>query len=133
MKITSKQYAISLYEAILDKKDSEIKGAIKNFVKIVIDNNDTCKSDLVISEFSKIWNRENGIIEANILSTNKLDKEIVEVLSDYIKDISKSKNVTITEKIDKKLIGGVVIKYGDKILDGSIKTRLNSLKNNMIK
>ena len=133
MKITSKQYATSLYETILDKKEGELKGVIENFVKIIIANNDLSKADSVISEFSKLWNKEKGVIEAEVLSAVKLDKETVDILSDYISNITKSKNVSIETETDKKLIGGVIIKYGDKILDGSLKTRLKDFKNKLVK
>jgi len=41
--------------------------------------------------------------------------------------------VIMSEKVDKKLLGGIVIKYGDKVLNGSLKNSLVELKNKMVK
>lgn len=124
MKITSKQYALSLYETVRNKKDSEVRGAIKKFVEVVIYNNDISKVDRIISQFSKIWNREQGIVEVEFISSLELDKKIVKLLNNYMVELSGAENVVVSEKIDKGILGGVVIKYGDKVLDGSLKMNL---------
>ena len=38
-----------------------------------------------------------------------------------------------TKKIDKNILGGVIIRYGDKVVDGSLKTQLEDLKEKLIK
>lgn len=133
MKITTKQYAESLYQSVQNKKDSQIKSAIENFVKLLISNNDMAKADKIIGQFEKIWNREEGIVEAEAVSARELDKKIVKLLNGYIIQLSGASKVLLKQKIDKNVLGGVVIKYEDKILDGSLKTKLEALKINMIK
>ena len=46
----------------------------------------------------------------------------------YIVKLTKDKNVNIDKKIDKDILGGVVIKYDDKILDISLRTKLEELR-----
>lgn len=140
MKITPKQYGEALYQSVQNlpagkagKKDSQIKSAIENFVKLLISNNDMAKADKIIGQFEKIWNREKGIVEAEAVSARELDKKIVKLLNGYIIKLSGASKVLLKQKIDKNILGGVVIKYEDKILDGSLKTKLEALKINMIK
>jgi len=133
MKINAKQYARSLYEAVQNKSDSQIKDVLKSFVKVLINNNDISKADKIIAEFSKIWNKKQGVVEAEVISAKELDNPIIRLMSDYIVKLLKAKEVIINKKIDKNLLGGVVIKYGDKILDNSMRIRLCELKNRMIK
>ncbi|MCG2690591.1 ATP synthase F1 subunit delta [Candidatus Parcubacteria bacterium] len=133
MKITPKQYAESLYQSVINKKDSRIKGILDNFVKLLIDNNDISKIDKIIGQFKKIWNREEGIVEAEAVSARELDKKIVKLLNGYIVQLSGARKVLLKQKVDKNILGGVIIKYEDKILDGSLKMKLNELRSKMIK
>jgi F-type H+-transporting ATPase subunit delta len=133
MKITPKQYAESLYQSVYSKKDSQIKGILDNFVKLLIDNNDISKIDKIIGQFKKIWNREEGIVEAEAVSARELDKKIVKLLNVYIVQLSGARKVLLKQKVDKNILGGVIIKYEDKILDGSLKMKLNELRSKMIK
>ena len=133
MKISPKQYALSLYESVKDKSEKEIKQIVGDFVKILIAGGNISKFEKIIAEFNAIWNREQGIVEAEIISANGLDEETRELLEKYIGKLSGAKKVETIEKQDKSLLGGVVLKYGDKILDGSLKAKLNLLKNDMKK
>ena len=73
------------------------------------------------------------MVEAEVISANVLDEETAEELKKYIADASGKKKVEINNKIDKKILGGAVIKYEDKIIDGSLKTRISELRERLIK
>lgn len=133
MKITTKQLALSLYESVEGKSAAEVKVAIKQFVEVLAGKNQLAKAEKIIAEFIKIWHIKHGIVEALAISTNGLNKADVKLLKDYIADLSGAKKVLLNEKVDKNILGGVIIKYGDKILDGSLKTQLADLKNRMMK
>ncbi|MCK5510209.1 ATP synthase F1 subunit delta [Candidatus Parcubacteria bacterium] len=133
MKITAKQYAESLYEAVQDKNNSQIKNSINNFFNILIQNNDLAKAEAIVKEFEKIWNIEQGIIEAKVVSAKELDNKIIKLLNNYITKLSGAEKVILNQKINKDILGGVVIKFEDKILDGSLRARLSELKSEMIK
>jgi F-type H+-transporting ATPase subunit delta len=133
MKTNSTQYAELLYE-ITDKEDeSQVSEAIKGFAKFLVNNNDSFKIDKIIKKFQEIWNEKNGVVEAKIESASKLDESIKQMLNEYILELSQAKKVVIEEKTDKELLGGVVIRYKDKILDGSLRTRLTELNHKMTK
>ena len=133
MKITPKQYAESLYEAISEKGKKEAEAAVVNFVNILFANNDASKINNIIDLFEKKWNKEEGVVEAEIISKEKLSSGIIKSLNDYIAKLSGAKKVIMNEKEDKNILGGVVIKYEDKIFDASLKTKLEDLNSNMIK
>lgn len=128
MKIIPKQYALSLYESVIGKSKAEIKQVMKNFAGILAENNDTAKTEKIINEFDKVWNKEQRIIEAEIISARKLEKQSVSILNKYIGKLSGAKIVNVKETEDKNLLGGVILKYGDKVMDVSMRTKLSSLK-----
>ncbi len=133
MKITPKQYAESLYQVIRGKEKKDTENAIVNFVNILIENNNVSKLDKIIEQFEKIWNKEERIVETEIISSEKLNSGVIKLLKDYIAKLSGAKNVIINEEKDKNILGGVVIKYEDRIIDGSLKTRIEDLKKSMVK
>ena len=133
MKITAKQYVESLYQAVRDKNNSQIKDAIKNFFSILVQNNDILKAEEIVKEFEKIWNIEQGIIEAKVVSAKELDKNIVKLLNNYITELSGVRKIILNQKINKNILGGMVITYEDKVLDGSLRMRLGDLRSEMVK
>lgn len=133
MKFTPKHYATNLFNLVDGKKAEEVNVVLKSFVEVLAENNQIAKAKSIIEEFSKVWNREKGIIEAEIVSANELDEEMIEELKGYIAKESGRKKVEVITKIDKDILGGVVIKYEDQILDGSLKTKLVELKERMAK
>jgi F-type H+-transporting ATPase subunit delta len=128
MKITPKKYAIALYDIVKDKKKDQIKLVLVEFVKLLNENNDLTKAKKIIFEFNQIWNKEAGIIETEIISASELNKTILQDLNDYIIKLTKAKKIEVKEVIDKNLLGGVVLKYEDKIVDGSVRAKLSSLR-----
>ena len=115
------------------KKKKEVEQAINEFARVLVANNDITKLDKIIQEFNNIWNEKEGIVEAEVKSAQELDKSIIKTLSDYIVNLSGAKKVELNKIVDKNLLGGVVIKYSDKVMDGSLKNRINNLKSNLKK
>jgi F-type H+-transporting ATPase subunit delta len=128
MKISARQYANALFEAVRGKKEGEVKVALKNFVGILAEKNDFKKAPEIIRELIKVYRKEEGIIEAEIISAEPLKKELAGELREYIKKASGAEKVELKEITDSAILGGVVIKFEDKIIDGSLRMRLSELK-----
>ena len=130
-KISNVQYATALYEMAQGKTQSEINFAISNFVKILAKDNQIKNINSIIGKFRDIWNKEEGIVEAEIVSREKLDSKSVNQLIDYIGKNYESKNVEIVNKIDKDIKGGIIVRVGDEVMDASIEKRLKNLKKSL--
>ena len=133
MKITPKQYARLRMETTEGKPEERAKEIIGELVRFLARNNDAGKSRKIIEQFGELWNRKKGIVEAEITGAKEFDKETVKLLNNYIVGLSGAKEIELKQKVDKSILGGAIIKYGDKVVDGSLKTRLLSLKERMIK
>ncbi len=128
MKITAKQYAQSLFEATKDASESEAIEVTQKLAEVLASNNQMSQTEKILDYFNSLWNREKGIIEAEVISANELDKEMLTLLNGYIVKLLKDKEVVIKQKIDKSVKGGFIIRLGDKILDASLSTRIKELK-----
>jgi len=131
MKITAAQYAKTLYELTAEKSKNEIDKVIVNFVNILSKSNQLKNSGKIIANFSDIYNQENGIIEAEIMSARKLESSQVHKVESYLKNKYKVKEVVINNRIDEKIKGGIVIKVSDELLDASVARQLTNLKNKL--
>lgn len=127
MKITPKQYAISLYESTKKVDELEIEKRIKKFIDILKRNNNLSLIDKIIEKYYEHYRSEKNISKIEITSNKKIDSEILNKIIHKFK-----KQIEIEEKIDESLIGGMIIKIDDSLLiDGSIKRKLEELKKNI--
>ena len=80
--------------------------------------------DVFLSEISRI----NGEVQAEVTSSFELDKAQQNKVVSAISDATKGKKIVLSTKVDETLIGGLVVKIGSKMIDNSIKTKLNNLE-----
>lgn len=132
MKISTKQYAQALYELTLGKSESEVGIVVEKFVKELVKNNQTKSATKIIDNFNNIYNRENGIIEAEIESREQLQTEVLEKIEKYLIKKYNAKQIILNKKINPEIKGGVIIKAGDEITDLSVAGSLNRLKRELI-
>jgi F-type H+-transporting ATPase subunit delta len=71
-----------------------------------------------------------GEVTADVISAKALTKAQTEKLAKTLK-ASTGKTVTLNETVDESLIGGLVVKVGSRMIDTSIRSKLNSLQNAM--
>lgn len=128
MKISVQQYAKSLYDSVGDKSEKEVKLALHNFVAILGRNRELNKAEEIIRVFNEIWSKEHGEVTATLISARELGPTAREVVTNYLKEKTSAKKISLQEEVDKKLLGGFVLKYNSKVLDGSLKTSLEQLK-----
>jgi len=128
MKISAQQYAQSLYDSIAGKSEPDAKAVLQNFVAILGKNRELNKEEAIIAAFNEIWNQEHGEIVATLESARELGPTARDTVVDYLKAKTDAKKIILEEKIDPELIGGFVLRYGSKVLDGSLKNSLDSLR-----
>jgi len=129
MKITAKQYAQSLYESLKEKSETEIKLTIHNFVSVLAKNNNLKLSSEIMAAFREIWDEEEGQLNVELTSARTLDKKSKEIILDYLKERLSVSQINLTEKIAPSLMGGFILRYGSRIIDGSLKNNLFKLRN----
>lgn len=133
MKISATQYAKSLYETTAGKSEPEIDGVVAGFVKLLRKSRKMKLADKIIAKFSEIYNRENSTVEAEITTRYKIQDTRYKQVEDFIKKKYSVREVILNNIVDEKIKGGIIIKVGDEILDGSVARQLRELKNNLIK
>jgi F-type H+-transporting ATPase subunit delta len=129
MKISIKQYSQTLFDLTENKSQEEILIIVKKFAEILKENGQLKNTEKIMEKFGELYNEAHGIILAEIVSREKLNDELVEKLKSYIKEKYSAKVVEIENIIDEKIKGGIIIRVGDEIIDGSVANELKKLKN----
>ena len=79
------------------------------------------------ARFEQLWDEENKLLPVEITSSVELDKEIVAQIGDRIGEQTGQK-VELSSKVDPDILGGLVVRVGNFVLDASIRNRLNQLR-----
>ncbi|ABO51655.1 ATP synthase F1 subcomplex delta subunit [Desulforamulus reducens MI-1] len=102
-----------------------------NFLGLVVDKRRENYIAGIAAEFSVLANEARGKVAAEVTTAIEIDEkqkqELVKVASRMA-----GKEVEPTFGVDPSLIGGVVVRIGSKVIDGSIKTRLATIKSRLM-
>ena len=83
----------------------------------------------IVAEYLKIYYRKNRILDVKATFTKELTDEQKKKLIDKLSQKT-GKEINLEVKIDKNILGGGIIRIGDKIIDGSIRRELDNWKRN---
>lgn len=122
MKFTSQQYAQALYDAVHETKDHDV--VLDNFVKILAQNGDLGKADEIEMEYRKLEMKEKGIVQAQVTVAREVN--VNSAIINEMNEIVKGK-VELKTQVDEGIVGGVVVRVDDTLIDASVKTQLNDL------
>ena len=118
-------------DEIIDKVFKSEEEYIRNFIKIIFINKRGNCLIKILNEFIKTCNENLNIKDGVIYSVNKLSNEQIEKIQESLSTRLNCK-VELTNSLDEKLLGGVKVSIEDKIFDGSIKNKLEKLKESLI-
>ncbi len=128
MRLSASQYAQALYDA-LNESDSKSHDLIMDrFVKILAQNGDLNLQQKIEEEYLRIERKSRGIKEAEV--TVARDIEINSSLIHNLNEIMGNK-VEIKKRVDEGIVGGIVVRVEDTLIDASIKMQLNKLNQNL--
>lgn len=132
MKISINNYARILYEALEETKQDDIAVVIENFVKLLSRNNHLRYSKRIITGFEELYNKKNGIVKAEVISKENLDDSAIKKIKVFFKEKSWVKEVELTNKINPEMIGGIILKTTNEMIDKSIDGKLAELNKHLL-
>jgi F-type H+-transporting ATPase subunit delta len=114
--------------AILDK--AEITGIAANFLKVLTANRRLFAVVDVIRAFRALVAKFKGEATADVTVAEALSEPNLDALKVALKSVT-GKDVALNVKVDPSIIGGLVVKLGSRMVDSSLRTKLNSIKHAM--
>jgi len=113
-----------------DGLDRAISGAdetVVNFLKLLIQKHRTPLIFRVRAELEQLWEQENRLLPVTVTSAIELDKKTVKQIGDRISEQTDRK-VELSSRVDPDILGGIVLRVGNSVLDASIRNRLENLR-----
>ena len=111
----------------LDRAVSGADPVVVNFLKLLIENHRMPVIFRVRREYDRLWEEENKLLPVRVTSAVELDSKTVSQIGDQIAEQT-GRKVELSSEVDPDILGGIVVRVGNSILDASIRTRLEQLR-----
>lgn len=108
----------------------DVGGAPRNLLALMVRRGRFELLPDVIREFTRLYRRREGIVEATVTSATELDAGEVKALHERLVSITGSQ-IELQHHVDPELLGGVQVRVGDRLIDGSVRGRLERLRSDL--
>jgi F-type H+-transporting ATPase subunit delta len=131
-------FFFSPYFSTEEKKDglhSAVTGAdpeIRNFLELLLEKHRMPVVFRIRQDYDRLWEQAHKLLPVEITSAIELDPSIAERIGDEI-GRQTGRTVELTSTVDPDVIGGIVLRVGNSILDASIRNRLENLRKQVAK
>ena len=112
-------------DAVLDK--ASISGIAKNFLRVVAANRRLFAVDQIIRGFHAAVAKHKGEVTAEVTVAEPLSDARMNEIREALKGVT-GKDVHVDVAVDPSIIGGLKVKLGSRMVDSSLRTKLNSIK-----
>ena len=117
---------VSAMTAILEKAGAN--ALTVKFIGAVADNGRLFALPRISQNFVELVAKKRGQVSAEVVSAVALDKERQKLVEQSVAKIAGSDKLSLSMRVDPSLIGGLVVRIGSRMIDTSIKTKLNRLE-----
>jgi F-type H+-transporting ATPase subunit delta len=131
-------FFFSPYFSTEEKKDGlrkTVTGAdelVANFLELLIENHRVPAIFRVRRVYDELWADENKLLPVQITSAVELDAKVVKEIADEIGKRT-GRKIDLATEVEPDILGGIVVRVGNSILDASIRNRLERLRKQVAK
>jgi ATP synthase F1 delta subunit len=114
----------------LDRAVSGADAALINFLKLLIENHRMPVIFRVRRGYEELWQEENKLLPVQVTSAVELDQATVRQIGDRIAEQT-GRKVDLSANVEPDILGGIVVRVGNSVLDASVRNRLEQLRKNV--
>ena len=112
--------------AILDK--AGIGGIAANFLRVITTNRRLFAVRDIIKGYRALVARHKGEVRAEVTVAETLSDANLDALKGALKSVTGGKDIDLDIEVDPAIIGGLIVKVGSRMIDSSLRTKLNAIK-----
>ena len=112
--------------AILTK--AGITGLAANFLRVITTNRRLFAVRDMIRAYRGLVARHKGEVTAEVTVAEKLNDKNLDALKSALKSVTGGKDIDLDVNVEPAIIGGLIVKVGSRMVDSSLRTKLNSIK-----
>ena len=105
-----------------------ITGLAANFLRVITTNRRLFAVRDMIRAYRALVARHKGEVTAQVTVAEKLSDNNLDALKSALKSVTGGKDIDLDVKIEPAIIGGLIVKVGSRMVDSSLRTKLNSIK-----
>ena len=116
----------------IDGLTEGMKTSSTNFLKVLSDNGREEILEEVLGRYEELVKEYLGRVEVGVTTAVELSEDQLDRLRDRLGGVLEGREIILETKVDPDLIGGAVFRFGGRMMDGSIRGRLESLREGML-
>ena len=131
-------FFFSPYFSTEEKKDGlhrAVDGAeplFLNFLELLLENHRAPVIFRVRRGYDSLWEAHNRLLPVEVTSAVELDEQTVRGIGDRIAEQT-GRKIDLSSIVEPDILGGIVVRVGNQVLDASIRTRLDSLRKQVVR
>ena len=126
--LTNRLYPMELREKVMAQLISAVQAdkLLTNFLNLLVEKKRAGFLPEIATEFQSLVDADQNISRGTVVSAASISEELQAKVQATLENIT-GKKVILTAEVDPSILGGIVAKVGDLVMDGSIKTQLAGL------
>lgn len=104
---------------------------VQNLISLMLRRGRIQELPRLAAEFRRLDDERQGVTRASVTSTLPLEPDEVRALEERLASAT-DRRVALELKVDPSLLGGLVVRLGDRLVDGSVRSRLERLRNRLV-
>jgi F-type H+-transporting ATPase subunit delta len=131
-------FLFSPYFSSEEKRDgvskivSDADERVVNFLELLAERHRMPALFRIKREFDSLWAEENKLLPVTVTSAVELDESLVEEIGKRIEDQT-GRRVELSSNVDPEVLGGLMVRVGNMVLDGTVRNRLERLRKQVAK
>lgn len=116
---------------IMDKLISGYDGVVRNFLEVVYNYNRMDDLLFMIDEYEHRYNENNGLLLGTVKTAVPLSDEQLKKLEQNVAKTMNYQTVELETIVDSSILGGAIVEADHRVIDGSIRTQLETMRNQL--
>lgn len=127
--LTNRLYPVDVRAKVMDYIIGAVgaTGVIKNFLTLVVQKKRAEVLPEIASAFQALIDAQRNICKGSVVTATAISADLKEKVQATLEKIT-GKTVVLSMQVDPAIVGGIIAKVGDLVLDGSIRSQLQGLK-----
>lgn len=113
--------------SVAEQVFGSLSGPVRNLILLLIRRNRIEQLPRVAAEFRRLDDRRNGLTHATATSAAPLEAAETKAITARLEELTGGR-IALETSVDPSLLGGVVVRVGDRLIDGSVRSRLERLR-----
>ena len=114
-------------EAVEKIFQGDLSPMVMNFLRFLLDKQRVSLLKEIVQQYEDFSNEAQGILVADVTTARSISDGLGQKLTEKLGTLT-GKTIKLRKHLDEKLIGGVVVRMGDRLIDGSLKSRMKALE-----